>query len=195
MSSNKDASKAFENFRSSDLPGANMTKTLRKASYPTIDPARPELSQAGKTILITGGATGIGYSTARAFAQAGAATIILSSRRVLTVADAASRLATEFAAQRLKVLGIPCDVAKTAEVDALWAGLEGSGIVVDVCVLNAGVSSTMTPMLDYTMDYVWEQFETNVKGPIYMSKKFYYQKGRDASRRLVRFLSLEEDVS
>lgn len=32
----------------------------RNASYAAIDPTRPELSMAGKTVAITGGGTGIG---------------------------------------------------------------------------------------------------------------------------------------
>jgi len=38
----------------------SFTKTYHHEAYPAIDPARPDLSARGKTILITGGGKGIG---------------------------------------------------------------------------------------------------------------------------------------
>jgi hypothetical protein len=49
------------------------TKTSHKTAYPAISPTRPELTAKGKTIVITGGGTGIGAETALYFAKAGAA--------------------------------------------------------------------------------------------------------------------------
>lgn len=49
--------------------GSTFTKTIHKTTYPTIDPARPELSQAGRTVVITGGSAGIGFAIAQGFAQ------------------------------------------------------------------------------------------------------------------------------
>ncbi|GFF36567.1 serine 3-dehydrogenase [Aspergillus udagawae] len=54
----------------------SFVSTLHRAPYPAIDPRRPSSSAAGKTILITGGATGIGFAVARNFALAGASTIV-----------------------------------------------------------------------------------------------------------------------
>lgn len=36
------------------------TKTMRRELYPEIDPTNPELTAAGKTVLITGATGGIG---------------------------------------------------------------------------------------------------------------------------------------
>lgn len=44
------------------------TKTFHNFSYPSISPTRPELSTAGKVILITGGGSGIGPRITHAFA-------------------------------------------------------------------------------------------------------------------------------
>ncbi len=48
---------------------------------PATDPKRPELSVAGKVVLITGGGTGIGVAMVKAFATAGAKAIVISGRR------------------------------------------------------------------------------------------------------------------
>jgi hypothetical protein len=36
------------------------TKTVHRDQYPAIDPANPELSQAGKVVVITGASRGLG---------------------------------------------------------------------------------------------------------------------------------------
>lgn len=56
------------------------TKTYRASPYPAISPTKPENNLTGQTVLITGGATGIGLASTKAFAAAGAARIILVSR-------------------------------------------------------------------------------------------------------------------
>jgi FlaA1/EpsC-like NDP-sugar epimerase len=59
----------------------------RNETYAAIDPTRPELSVAGKTVAITGGRTGIGRETVRAFALAGATLIRILGRTQATIAE------------------------------------------------------------------------------------------------------------
>jgi NADP-dependent 3-hydroxy acid dehydrogenase YdfG len=49
-------------------------------TYDAIDPKRPELSQAGKTIVITGAGSGIGREIVHAFAEASAGSIHIIGR-------------------------------------------------------------------------------------------------------------------
>jgi FlaA1/EpsC-like NDP-sugar epimerase len=75
-----------------DLSRTNVTKTTRKDVYPAISPSRPELSQAGKVVLITGAGTGVGFNIAKSFVQASADTVIIIGRRLEKLETAASTL-------------------------------------------------------------------------------------------------------
>ncbi len=134
--------------------GSSFTNTIHSELYSAISPLQPGLSQAGKTGMITGGGTGIGFAIARAFAQASAATIIILSRREEVVIKAASKLSAEFVASNLKVLALRCDVGNGTEVEAVWAGLARDGVFVDILVLNAAVAAAAATILDIGTELV-----------------------------------------
>jgi 3-oxoacyl-[acyl-carrier protein] reductase len=81
---------------------------------------------SGAEILITGGSSGIGLATARAFARAGAAVTVTGTRR------AASEYAEDLSAFTYR----PCDLGDVAQIEAL-AGGTGK---LDILVNNAGTA-------------------------------------------------------
>jgi 3-oxoacyl-[acyl-carrier protein] reductase len=88
---------------------------------------------AGKTVLITAAAgSGIGSAAARRCLEEGARVVI---------SDKHGRRLAETAAE-LGVVGIPCDVTKQADVDALFAGAIGELGHLDVLINNAGLGGT-----------------------------------------------------
>ncbi|KAK9234767.1 hypothetical protein V1525DRAFT_459135 [Lipomyces kononenkoae] len=155
-------------------PGFNFTKVLHSAPYPAISPSRPELSHKGKTVLVTGGHTGIGFAIARAFAQAGADKVIIIGRRDNLVASAASRLASEFSSSR--VLGHVCDIADLTSVDELWKKLAKEKTTVDVVVLNAAKLSAK-PILDLGRDTVWSDYLLHVRANLDFAERLHKQPG------------------
>ncbi|KAG6364586.1 hypothetical protein INS49_006188 [Diaporthe citri] len=159
----------------------NFTKTVHRTSYPSIDPTRPELSQAGRTVLITGGGTGIGLSIGKSFALAGAKRVIIVGRRANVLADAARAIESvaKQAGKETEVIHQTLDVTDKAGIAALWSGLKDKGIVVDVLVLNAAKFSPLKPLLDLGSDEVWSMFEANVYGPLMLSEAFVKQGGDD----------------
>lgn len=64
-----------------------LAKSAHRTQYAAIDPPNPLDSAAGKTVVVSGGAAGIGYAMAWAFAQAGAANIAVIACRQQALHD------------------------------------------------------------------------------------------------------------
>ena len=84
----------------------------------------------GKTTLVTGAGSGIGYSVASRFAREGA-TVIFSDRDL----PAAQRAAAEFET----AIAVEMDISSEESVTAAFAEVDAQGMAVDVVVANAGV--------------------------------------------------------
>ncbi|KIN06827.1 hypothetical protein OIDMADRAFT_108095 [Oidiodendron maius Zn] len=156
----------------------NITKTIHRDTYPAISTARPELVQAGRTVLITGGGTGVGLSIARSFVRASADMIIIIGRRSDVLKTASSNLEQEAkaAGTSTKIITRTCDVANLAEVEALWQDLALEDITVDVYIANAARFTEPKSILELGADEVWSQVEINARSPLYFAEKFYSQK-------------------
>jgi NAD(P)-dependent dehydrogenase (short-subunit alcohol dehydrogenase family) len=166
-----------------------VTKTVHRDIHPAISPLRPELSQAGRVVLITGGGTGVGYSIARAFVRASADTVIIIGRRADVLATSAARLEEEAKATgtKTKVIARTCDVVNLAEVETFWQELATKGITVDVYIANAAKFTEPRPILELGADEAWSQMEVNVKSPLYFVDKFYAQPGGKQKVNLLSF--------
>jgi NAD(P)-dependent dehydrogenase (short-subunit alcohol dehydrogenase family) len=87
---------------------------------------------AGKRVLVTGAASGIGAATARAMAAKGAAHLLL----------------VDLDAERLTALDLPCETTRHAgdvADEALWDAIEHEGGALDAAFLNAGIAGTAAP--------------------------------------------------
>jgi NAD(P)-dependent dehydrogenase (short-subunit alcohol dehydrogenase family) len=157
----------------------NVTKTVHKKLYDAVLPTRPELSQAGKTILITGGGTNAGLAISQAFVRASASAVIIVGRRAEVLEDAKTKLEADvkMVGGTTKIIAQTCDIAKISEVDELWKQLADQNVGVDVFVSNAAMFTEAIPMLDQGFDSVWSKMEANVKAPMYLADKFYKQGG------------------
>lgn len=93
----------------------------------------------GKTAVVTGGNTGIGFETARALASAGARVIITSRSR--KDADAAASEILSSGVQG-KVVGLQLNLNDLASVDRLVQDLQTEARI-DYLILNAGILSPL----------------------------------------------------
>lgn len=131
----------------------NFTKVVHRKPYPTISVSRPELSQAGKTMLVTGGATGIGFGIVQSFIKAGAEKVIIVARREDVLKAAADDLKAQFG-DASTIVTQTCDQTDRAAVRGLWAGFQSQGVFVDVLVLNAANFGDEGPLLETGADEV-----------------------------------------
>lgn len=160
-----------------EINATDFTPTVHRDVYPAISPNRPELTQAGKTVLITGGGTGIGKATAKNFILASAATVIIIGRRAEKLKEAVKELeqVAKDTKAPTKIVARSCDIAKSAESNSLWDDLAAEGTAIDVLVLNAAAFSDPKSLFDLGIDQVWYQMEVNVKGPLLFAERFYKQ--------------------
>lgn len=134
------------------------TKTFRTTTYPSISPTRPELSQRGRRIVITGGGYGIGRSLALAFAGAGAAEIAVLGRKPEPLRETAALVAAQF--PDTKVTPFVADVTDSA---ALEAAARAFGTW-HVLFLNAGYLPDNARVSTMDVREWWRGFEVNVLG-------------------------------
>lgn len=158
-----------------DTPWPSITKTYHHNSYPAISPTHPEVSAAGKTILITGGGRGLGATMVDAFAAAGAAHIIITGRNAATLWDVAA--STEAAHPSAKVTIVAGDVSREESVAAAFEEAKKvSPGGVDVVVANAGHFPVVDPHAatgdSASVAEWWRAWEVNVKGLFLLAKHF-----------------------
>ncbi|OIW29291.1 NAD(P)-binding protein [Coniochaeta ligniaria NRRL 30616] len=152
-------------------------KTYHKTSYPAISPLRPELSQVGKTVLIAGGSTGIGYAIAQGFVQAKASRVIILGRRQDVVEASAAKLAAESADKKTSVVGLQCDIVDLSDSQKLWAGFKEDDIFIDVLVMNAAVVGGVSKLMEGGVEKTWRAFEVNVRTLLDFAWRFEQQEG------------------
>jgi 3-oxoacyl-[acyl-carrier protein] reductase len=112
----------------------------------------------GRTVLVTGGATGLGLATARAFGRAGA-NIALNDLN----AERVTRAVSELAGEGIQAGGYAADVADGNAVRAMVDAIVARHGRIDVLVANAGIYPN-TPFLDITEDEWDRVLDVNLKG-------------------------------
>lgn len=110
---------------------------------------------SGKTVLVTGGASGIGQATATRFLEEGCAVCVLDRS-----APARERVATELPGLAAV---IEADVSKMDQVQAAFADAIDCMGSVDVVINNAGISIRHN-FLDITVEEWDEVLGVNLKG-------------------------------
>ena len=111
-------------------------------------------SLKGKVAVITGGAQGIGLTTAERFSQAGAEIVILD------ITDASETAA------RLNGMAVQADVTDEASIEQAFAQVAETHGRIDVLVNNAGVGFD-EPMVEETDFQVFDKvMNINVKGVV-----------------------------
>ena len=120
-----------------------------------------------KVVVITGGATGIGYGFAEAFGKEGAK-IIISARRENRLQEAVAGL-TDLG---IEAQYFTADVTKLEDVEALADFAWDAYGHVDVIINNAGMMVPHSPVVDMPIEHIQAIFNVNFFGVVYGSKVF-----------------------
>jgi len=116
-----------------------------------------------KNVVITGGTTGIGLATAKAFIGAGA-NVWITGRN----AENLQKAAEEISSTKLKT--VVSDTSNLADITILEKAITESGEKLDVLFLNAGIAA-FAPIEQATEAEFDAQFNTNVKGHFFTLQK------------------------
>ncbi len=119
-----------------------------------------KINLKGKTVFITGASSGIGKSTAYAFAAEGA-NLIISARRIKKIEEIAEDIVANFG---VKVLPVKLDVTEREEVKNVVDNLPVEFSAIDILVNNAGLGRGLNKIYEDDPSGWDEMIDTNVKG-------------------------------
>lgn len=126
---------------------------------------RTPLDFSGKTILITGGSTGIGRATAEAFGRAGANVVIAA--RGPAGGDVADRIVAEGG----RAVAIATDVAREDDVRRAVATAVDTFGSLDVAFNNAGTLPPTGPLVEQSMEAWNRTIAVDLTG-VFLSMKY-----------------------
>ncbi len=116
----------------------------------------------GKVAVVTGGNSGIGLATAKRLHAEGAR-VAISGRNAKTLDDAVKAIGSG-------VLAVQADVAKSQDLDKLFAEVSQKFGKIDVLFANAGIYK-FAPLAATTEGLYDELFDTNTKGVYFTIQK------------------------
>jgi NAD(P)-dependent dehydrogenase (short-subunit alcohol dehydrogenase family) len=158
-------------------PFPSPTSKWHSEKYDSISPSRPELSAKGKTVLVTGGGTGIGAETALYFAQAGASRIALLGRREQPLLDTKAAIMQEYPGVDIFVAST--DISKKSEVDSAFAKFLGDAKL-NVLISNAALAGPFDGMRDVDVEAFMNGIQVNIGGTLHVAQAFLRHASKDA---------------
>ncbi|MEH6636876.1 MAG: oxidoreductase [Halioglobus sp.] len=140
-------------------------------------------SQNGKTIVITGANTGLGYEAARVLSAKGAR-VVIACRSEQKAHDAIARI--EKANGKVDVAYVALDLGDLASVRSCAQELQSEANI-DILINNAGI---MIPPYELTKDGFESQFGVNHLGPFALTGLLLDKLSKSAAPRVVNTSSI-----
>ena len=121
----------------------------------------------GKTVLITGGCSGIGKIMARRCLEKGAKAVV-----VWDINEAAIAATIEELSPKGKVFGFRADISQPASVDEAYAATKAAAGEVDLLINNAGIVTNNKTFAEQTDADINRTFDINTKGAMFVTLRF-----------------------
>lgn len=137
------------------------------------------------SVLVTGGASGIGRATALAFAAAGAK-VVVADRQAAGIADTVSQIETA-GGQAISVVADVTDA--NAVADLIKTAVHTFGKL-DIAINNAGILGTPVPLHDTDEDSFDRVLDVNLRGVFVCMKYEIRQMLKQGGGRIVNVASL-----
>ncbi|WVF71819.1 hypothetical protein IAT40_006627 [Kwoniella sp. CBS 6097] len=126
----------------------------------------------GRTAVITGGATGIGFASAKRFIEEGAFVFIFGRRQ-----EVLDKAIAELGPNARAVKGSVTDLA---DLDKLYATVKAQRGTLDIVVANSGAGSQLK-LGDITIEHCDQILDTNIKGTVFTVQKALPLMGKGGS--------------
>jgi NAD(P)-dependent dehydrogenase (short-subunit alcohol dehydrogenase family) len=130
------------------------------------------ISFENKVALVTGAGSGLGWATAKAFAESGAA-VVLADWNEKSVRSAAE----EFTAKGHKAFAMSCDVSDDTQVETMVAKTVATFGRLDAAYNNAGIQNVLEEAADQTREDFDRVTGINLRG-VWSCMKFELQQMR-----------------
>ena len=116
----------------------------------------------GKTAVVTGGGSGIGFATAKRFVLDGAYVFIIDRNK--------KELDLAISEIGKNVVGIEGDVSNLADLDKLFRTVKDLKGQLDILFPNAGIIRYV-PLIEISQEHFYNLFDVNVKGVLFTVQK------------------------
>ena len=116
----------------------------------------------GKIAVVTGGSAGIGFATAKRFAEEGAR-VFVTGRRQAELDKAVKDIGPA-------AVGVRADASDLADIDRLFATVKKQAAHIDVLFVNAGFYE-FGKFGEITEEHFDKTFNTNVRGVLFAVQK------------------------
>ena len=142
-----------------------MNESASEQATAGLGPRGSDGSVAGRTVIVTGAARGLGHEYARLFAAEGAA-VVLTDLDASSVENAAAEVSA--ALPDARVASVAADVTDPVQTEAMAAAALDAFGRIDVLVNNAGVWGDLVPapLMETAPDYWDLVMAVNLRGPL-----------------------------
>ena len=145
----------------------------------------------GKVALITGSDSGIGQSTAVAFAEEGADVVVT----YLHDADGAASTRQQVEAAGRRAIVVHLDISDEDQVGSAFDQAIAAFGTVDILMNNAGVDASGDDVADLSTDTFNTAIRTNVYGPFFCCRRFIQErKQRGGGGKIINVTSVHQDI-